>query len=122
MTEILRDWHDFYALMGTAGATLIGLMFVAASIGAGLFTDEHKDMMKTFLTPTIVHFCAILFVCLSVAVPSPTLTTLGSFWALASLIGIAYSGGVWVRIRRRYGSVIVLWTSSGIRQFQSRPT
>jgi hypothetical protein len=43
MTEILRDWHDFYVLMGTMAATLVGLMFVAASIGAGLFTDEHKE-------------------------------------------------------------------------------
>ena len=105
MTEILRDWHDFYVLMGTMVATLIGLMFVAASIGAGLFTDEHKDMMKTFLTPTIVHFCTIVFVCLSVTVPSLTLTTLGGLWTLASFIGVAYSCGVWVRIRRRYRSV-----------------
>jgi len=104
MTEILRDWHDFYVLMGTAAATLIGLMFVAASIGAGLFTDDHKDMMKTFLTPTIVHFCSILFICLSVTVPSLSLTTLSGLWALASVIGVAYSCGVWVRIRRRYGS------------------
>jgi hypothetical protein len=62
-------------------------------------------MMKTFLTPTIVHFCTIVFVCLSVTVPSLTLTTLGGLWALANLIGVAYSCGVWVRIRRRYGSV-----------------
>jgi hypothetical protein len=105
MTEILHDWHDFYVLMGTMAATLIGLMFVAASIGAGLFTDEHKDMMKTFLTPTIVHFCTIVFVCLSVTVPSLTLAKLGGLWALASLIGVAYSCGVWVRIRGRYRSV-----------------
>ena len=103
--ELLHDWHDFYVLMGTAAATLIGLMFVAASIGAGLFTDEHKDMMKTFLTPTIIHFCTVLFICLSVTVPSPTLITLGGFLALASAVGIAYSCSVWMRLRSRYGSV-----------------
>jgi len=106
--ELLHDWHDFYVLMGTAAATLIGLMFVAASIGAGLFTDAHKDMMKTFLTPTIVHFCTVLFICLLVAVPSPTPTTLGGFLALASAIGIAYSCSVWMRLRRSYGSVTSL--------------
>jgi len=105
MTEILHDWHDFYVLLGTAAATLIGLMFVAASIGAGLFTDEHKDMMRTFLTPTIIHFCAVLFFSLSFTIPSLTSSTLGGLWGSASLLGAAYSCGVWVRIRRRYGSV-----------------
>jgi hypothetical protein len=42
MTEILRDWHDFYVLMGTATATLIGLMFVAVSIGAGLLQTNIR--------------------------------------------------------------------------------
>jgi hypothetical protein len=30
---MLKDWHEFYLLVGTAAATLIGLLFVAASIG-----------------------------------------------------------------------------------------
>jgi hypothetical protein len=32
----LHEWHDFYALVGTASATLIGLMFVAVSIAEPL--------------------------------------------------------------------------------------
>jgi hypothetical protein len=32
LIEWLRQWHDFYALIGEAAATLVGLMFVAASI------------------------------------------------------------------------------------------
>jgi hypothetical protein len=65
---------------------------------------RHKDMMKTFLTPTIVHFCTIVFVCLW----SPSIANFdqaGRPLGLGSLIGVAYSCGVWVRIRRRYGSV-----------------
>jgi hypothetical protein len=30
LAELLRGWHDFYILIGTASATLVGLMFVAA--------------------------------------------------------------------------------------------
>ena len=30
LIDALRDWHDFYVLIGTASATLVGLMFVAA--------------------------------------------------------------------------------------------
>src|SRR5262249_26047214 len=36
--ELLHSWHDFYLLVGTASATLVGLMFVAASIGAQVFS------------------------------------------------------------------------------------
>jgi hypothetical protein len=32
--EALKEWHDFYILVGTAGATLLGLLFVAVSLGA----------------------------------------------------------------------------------------
>ena len=29
--EALKEWHDFYVLVGTAGATLLALLFVAVS-------------------------------------------------------------------------------------------
>ena len=29
LPELFEDWHDFYLLVGTAAATLVGLMFVA---------------------------------------------------------------------------------------------
>ena len=38
--ELVEDWHDFDVLVGTAAATLVGLMFVAASIGASVFTEK----------------------------------------------------------------------------------
>ena len=34
LDQTLRDWRDFYVMGGTAAATLVGLMFVFASIGA----------------------------------------------------------------------------------------
>jgi hypothetical protein len=103
-TTSLQDWHDFYVLVGTAAGTLIGLTFVAASIGSGLFTDAHKDMMKAFITPTVIHFCAVLFVCFLVTVPSVSSITLGSFSSLIALIGVGYSCGTWLRMRKRYSS------------------
>jgi hypothetical protein len=56
LTTLARDWHDFYALVGTAAAPLVGLMFVAASIGANIFNEKHLEPMKAFVTPTVVHF------------------------------------------------------------------
>ena len=37
LADALRPWHDFYTLFGAASATLIGLLFVAASVGTGVF-------------------------------------------------------------------------------------
>jgi len=58
--ENLRQWHDFFSLSGAAAATLVGLMFVAASLGAGVFTNEHQIGIRSFLSPTVVHFSAVL--------------------------------------------------------------
>ena len=56
LAVLVRDWHDFYALVGTAAATLVGLMFVAASIGDNIFDEKDLVPMKAFITPTVVHF------------------------------------------------------------------
>ncbi len=34
--EALEGWRDFYLLVGTAGATLLALLFVAATLGRRL--------------------------------------------------------------------------------------
>jgi hypothetical protein len=54
--EALKEWHDFYVLVGTAGATLLALLFVAASLGAGYLTEERRSGTRTFMSPVVVHF------------------------------------------------------------------
>jgi hypothetical protein len=39
-TAMNHGWENFFLLGATAGATLIGLMFVAISLGAGLSTPQ----------------------------------------------------------------------------------
>jgi hypothetical protein len=68
--DVLKDWHEFYLLVGTAAAALIALLFVAASIGAGIMTPEGASARRTYMSPVILHFTSILFVSLAVLVPS----------------------------------------------------
>jgi hypothetical protein len=56
LRAIFGPWHDFFSLVGTAAATLIGLMFVAASVGTGFFTEERQVGLRTLLSPTVVAF------------------------------------------------------------------
>ena len=55
-SQTLKEWHDFYVLVGTAGATLLGLLFIAVSLGAGYLTEERQSATRTFISPVGVHF------------------------------------------------------------------
>jgi hypothetical protein len=92
--EVLHAWHDFYLLAGTASATLLGLMFVAASIGASVFTEKHRAPMRAFLSPTSVHFSAVLLLCLLAAPPWPSAFSLAIALAVSGAAGTIYSARV----------------------------
>jgi len=58
----LQEWREFYVLVGTAGATLVALLFVAISLGAGILTDKRAAATRTFYSPVVVHFTAAFFI------------------------------------------------------------
>ncbi|MGH6664106.1 MAG: hypothetical protein ACREB2_04265 [Pseudolabrys sp.] len=62
MTAELEHWHDFYLLVGTAGATLVALLFVAVSLGAGFLGEERAAPTRAFYSPVVVHFTAVFFI------------------------------------------------------------
>jgi hypothetical protein len=99
--ELLRGWHDFYVLVGTASATLVGLMFIAISIGTSIFNEDRRTGMTAFITPTVVHFAATLFTCLLVTIPTQSWYTLGALLAAGGLAGSIYCGRLAVRIIAR---------------------
>jgi hypothetical protein len=100
LADRLRDWHDFYMLIGTASATLIGLLFVAASIGTRYFTAEREAGLKAFLTPTVLHFTAVLTTCLVGTAPLHTQVTLGLLLVAIGLAGMGYAIRLWLTMNR----------------------
>jgi hypothetical protein len=104
LTQLLREWHDFYVLVGTASATLVGLMFVAASVGSSFFSEESRASMKAFITPTVVHFAAVLFTSLLVIIPTHSWHTLAVLLSIMGLVGSIYCGRLllWLAIRHRF--------------------
>jgi hypothetical protein len=69
VTELLEPWHDFYMLLGTASATMIGLLFVAASVGSGIFSRSRRGAQRMFLSASVVHFGGVLAISLLVLAP-----------------------------------------------------
>jgi len=100
--DVLAPWHDFYVVTGTAGATLVGLLFVAASIGSGVFTEEHRIPFRSFVSPSVVHFSSAL----AASLIALSAVRRWGFFALLEgglgLFGLAYSSLVW-RTMIRHG-------------------
>lgn len=88
----MREWHEFYTLAGTAGATLVGLMFVAASVGSASWS--RRAALRVFLSATVVHFSSVLCVSLCVLAPLPGVLVFGSLIAAIGCIGLIYCGFV----------------------------
>jgi hypothetical protein len=104
VAELFHDWHDFYLLVGTASATLVGLMFVAATLGASVFSEANRNAMSAFISPTVVDFASALFICIGVTIPSHTWLTLGLLLTAGGVAGVVYAGRVWVQmiVRRSF--------------------
>lgn len=98
--SILEPWYDFYLLIGTSAGTLVGLMFVAASVGAGVFTHERQHALRIFLSPTVVAFSGILAASLVGVVPAATCLPIGLLLSGIGLLGVVYPGLVWRRMVR----------------------
>jgi len=90
-SDPLAAWHDFALLVGTAAAALIGLLFVAASVGSGVFTQERQAALRVFLSPSVVHFSCVLAAALIVVAPIRSWPLLGTLVMLAGLFGAIYA-------------------------------
>jgi len=57
----------------------------------------------------VVHFSAVLFVCIFVVIPSETLLSLAALPALGSVTGLIYSARIWVQlfVRRSFDVDVV---------------
>jgi hypothetical protein len=102
--QLLHQWHDFYILVGTAGATLVGLMFVAASIGARVFNASRGEGLAAFISPTVAHFSAVFFFCVLAIMPAQSFAVPAVLFALVGLFGLCYSGRLLFvfLVRRRF--------------------
>jgi hypothetical protein len=86
--EMLRSWQNFYFMMGGVAATLLGLMFVAVSLGLGLVTDENRDSIKTFVNPSIFYFVAVLVLCSLMLIPELNPNALAIILLLLGIIAV----------------------------------
>ena len=99
-TDALKQWHDFYILVGTAGATLLALLFVAVSCGVGFLTAERQPAASTFMSPVVVHFTSVFFLSAVALVPWQQAKYFAALIAAIALIGAVLSTYITVRVVR----------------------
>jgi hypothetical protein len=98
--ETLKQWHDFYLLVGTAGATLLALLFVAVSLGAGFLTDERRAATSTFMSPVVLHFTSVFFVSAIALLPWHHGSSLAALIGVTAVIGAGLSAWITIQVVR----------------------
>ncbi|HEX6554254.1 MAG TPA: hypothetical protein VF026_15920 [Ktedonobacteraceae bacterium] len=106
----LATWQNFYVLIGTAAATLTGLMFVAITLIART-QRRASGALGAFATPNVVHFGAALLVAAILSAPWPALWNADLLLGLSGLGGVIYVVIVVRRTRRQtdYQPVLEDW-------------
>lgn len=98
MIAELECWHDFDVLVGTAGATLLALLFVAVSLGTGFLSSKDQQGTRTFMSPVVIHFTSVFFLSAVCLVPSHGPVFFAVLIAGTAIVGVAVSIviSVWV--------------------------
>ncbi len=66
---LLNGWSDFFTMTGSAGATLLGLLFIVVTLGTGVSTSRKLDIARALLTPALYSFAQVLLQGMVVLVP-----------------------------------------------------
>jgi hypothetical protein len=110
---MLGPWSSFYVMIGSSAAALTGLMFVVIT----LVNNERRvrrnpDGIATFSTPTVLHFCAALFVAAVFTAPWRSLGYVAGLIAAFGTYGAIYLFYVVYRTSRlqNYKADVEDWT------------
>src|SRR5437870_2356010 len=96
--EAFHAWHDFYVLLGTGATTLVGAMFVVASIGSSFLSEKNEPQIRAFMTPTVIHLSTVLLGCALTIVPSIDWPAASVAFGLVGLSGLLYSARTALRV------------------------
>jgi hypothetical protein len=67
--QAVEGWHDFYIMIGTAAATLMGLLFVSLSLNADVITRKANADLRLLAGQTFTNFICILMFAVLFLIP-----------------------------------------------------
>ncbi|HWG77557.1 MAG TPA: hypothetical protein VN660_12310 [Steroidobacteraceae bacterium] len=112
----LAGWENFYVILGSAAAGLTGLTFVVVALAADA-NMTHLSGLRTFVSPTVIHFSSALWITALCSVPRHTVLSLGITGLASGILGVAYTLRTMHRMasmdRRDYVPVLQDWVWNG---------
>jgi hypothetical protein len=109
----LTAWHDFYLTMGTASASLIGLLFVAISLNLDAITGQSRDELRAFAEQAFNSFSSVLLIAVFFLIPERDPSVLGGLYLVLGVIGsyrvLRRAPAVWRGRRRDRLGAAVFW-------------
>jgi hypothetical protein len=88
----LHEWESFYVIIGSSAAALTGLMFVVIAVVADAGPRATNSLgIATFVTPTIIHFCAALLISAILSAPWHEHLAIQIALGACGIIGFVYS-------------------------------
>jgi len=95
----LSAWESFYIIVGSSAGALTGLQFVVLALisETDLHTSRHE--VSAFGTPTVVHFCAVLFLGAVLSAPWGAVSNVALILGVSGLAGVVYTAVVIKRAR-----------------------
>ncbi|HEX4151286.1 MAG TPA: hypothetical protein VHY75_03660 [Steroidobacteraceae bacterium] len=100
--SLLEGWDNFYVILGSAAAGLMGLTFVVVT----LFADARRGNpagLKGYIAPTIVHFGTVLAFSCFLSVPGQGALSVSAGFGVVGIGTLVYTGVV-IRHMRRFSS------------------
>jgi hypothetical protein len=98
--ELTAGWETLYLLVGTAAATLMGLLFVAVSINIEKFQHENRMDLKNFGALTFNSFFYVLLIAIIFLAPGLGWTGSGILLVLIGAVDLVNAALQWRRIQR----------------------
>ena len=113
---VIGQWETFYVIVGSSGGALTGLLFVVLALVADRARSGTSEGLTAYTSPSIFHFCIVLFVSAMIAMPRTGLVSLAVLLGLSALIGEVVTLLTMRRIARfeQYQAVAEDWIWHGV--------
>jgi hypothetical protein len=87
---MLDGWSNFFTLTGSAGATLVGLLFIVITLNTDLSTSRTLDIARASMTPALYSFGGVMLQSMVAVVPWKSSWPGGVIFVLIGLGGLVY--------------------------------
>lgn len=107
---MFEGWGNYYFLLGSAAAALVGVMSLVATLTTGTDRDKAASGQRLFLTPNVFHLAAVLAMSAMALIPTRSRDLDRLLIGAVALYGFAYAALITFQIQRRGPQSLSHWS------------